>query len=419
MSGYFERIEDHLLDAVERQTAPRTSARRPARTRVAVATAAGLAAILALAVAGLLAAVGGSGPDRAALDRPETLNDALAVLRRDQRPGDAPASVVFAASAAAGEAHGPFHGRLDIGGVRRLVAGGPASGGLRLYLAPVRGPGSAAPQAPDRAADGAQAALVVLTDADDRPVQYPYGVTADALRSDHAWYLAWGLRAEPGPTERSVTQAEDALQGNRVRRIPDEVLRLMRMRSLQIQIVPDGVATVVYRYPAEQSGRGRLTAARIETSVAGNAAVTILRGSNANRYPATAMSLDADGKVVARARPRIHGRGPIAPEAICRGVELPARPSGRPRIGMSATLRDLCRQAGLPQAAYRRDRDYTLALWPDGTVTGQRAGSAISGVWHLAPGGEFPPRFTDLLPPARKLGHYQIGRDRDSDRWSP
>lgn len=410
MSTYFDRIEHHLLDAVERQARPRASAPRPARTRIAVATAAGLAAIVALAVAGLLAALGGSGADRAALDRPQTLNDALAVLRRDQRPGDAPATVVFAAIQAAQTAPAPYRGIVDTGGVRRLVAGGPASGDLRLYLAPMRGPGSAAPQSPDRAAGGAQAALVFLTDADDRPVQYPYGLTAHSLRSDRAWYIAYGLRAEPGLREkRAAAQPErDADAAAGVRSAPDAAKHpLMRMRSLQLQIVPDGVARVAYRYPASQIGPRYGGAATIVMPVAGNAAATVLGSGIANRYPATATMHDARGEVVGRAAPVIRGRGPIAPQAICRGVELPARPSGRPVIPVDGTtLRALCRQAGLPQEVYRRDSGYALLLWPDGTVIGRHDDGKLGEVWHLAPGGEFPPRFTDVLAPAEKLGHY-------------
>ncbi|MBB4664184.1 hypothetical protein [Conexibacter arvalis] len=487
MSGYFERIEHHLLDAVERPAATRerlhapcghatheptasdsgtagvrataratrartaaaraartaaaratrartaaaraartaaaraTRARpararatgRPARTRVATAT--GLVALVAIAAVAALWGGGAPPEEHAARDRPGTLPALLGVLRRDQRAGDAPPRVVAAARAAARRADPPYRGTVEAAAVRR-VAAIPAAGGHRVYLAPVQpaagtagtggdsasddGEAAGATAAADRSAASPTAALVILTDARDRPVQYPYGVTRTALGDGRAWYVAWGLRAGPGDHD----DRDDRDDGG-------------RMRSLQVQLVPDGVASVAYRYPAERYGPSRSPERTVRVTVTGNAAATVLRGSLASRYPGEAVLRDGAGEVVDRAVPVVRGRGPVAPAAVCRGAELPARPSGRPRIGIGAvTLRELCEQAGLPQRAYRRDSDYVLALFADGTVVGAPRGDAISSVWHMEPGGSFPPSFTDLLPPAKKLGHYPA---RPSDRRSP
>ena len=400
MSDYFERIERHLLDAVERQAAPvrrprrpaRAAGTRPARARLAVATAAGTVALLALAavlVAGLLRGGDGRAPDRAALGRQTTLDGALAVLRRDQRPGDAPSKVVAAARAAARRATGAFHGAVRRADVRLVARIEPD--GYRLYLAPLRQPGAPA-------AAAATAALVVLAERDGRPAQYPFGLTAADLRDGRAWYLAWGLRAAPG-------RASD----------------VTGMRSLQVQLVRDGAATVEYRYSATPIGRLRDVPRTLEVPVDGNAAVAVLDDGLADRYPSHAVVRDRDGRVLDRIRPAIPAsRGPVAPASVCSGTRLPSRPTGRPVIPMAgATVGDVCRTAGPPARAYRRDDDHLLLLYPDRTVLGT-VGERIGGVSHLTPGGVFPPPADDVLAPQVKLDRYPPSATaRDSDRRSP
>lgn len=220
-----------------------------------------------------------------------TLPALMEVLRRPQQPGDAPASVVRAARDAAATAQAPYAGRIDPAGVRRLAE----AVGHRLYLAPP---------------EGGEAALAILTDGSDRPVQRPYGLTPRLLRSG-AFYVLYGVRA-----------------------VGDEPKDL---RMLQLQLVPDRITRIDYRFPAVP-----------------------------------------------------------APEAVCRGVGLPRDPRRHPRGTGRLDVGGLCRQLGLPQQAYRHDVGVLVLRYGDRVYT--TSDGRVHGIAGRLPGDPFPPPLARAVP---------------------
>jgi hypothetical protein len=278
-----------------------------------------------------------------------TLAGQMAVLRRPQQATDAPATVVVTARKAAARAAAPYAGTIEAADVRRLAA----TGGHRLYLAPLQ---------------GGAAGLVILTDARDRSVQRPYGLTPQLLRSG-AFYLSYGLRGT-GTT-------------------PDD------RRSLQAQVVPDGVSWVEYRYPV---GRTMLAApaSGFGVVVRRNAAITVLQRDIANASPA--MIVAHDGRtVVQRVVPSTRGAGAVAPETICRGVSLPAQPARGPSRTGRMTLQRLCEQMGLPLRAHRAGPGELLLLYPGETLFAAHDG-VVGLMTHLTPGDPFPPPVARGVP---------------------
>ncbi|HEY4277131.1 MAG TPA: hypothetical protein VGM91_02865 [Conexibacter sp.] len=391
MSDYFERIEQQLLDAVERNATSTRLRLRPggAGGRVAIGTATAVCLLVAaVAALGLWATLKPDAAHVAPGAASGSLQSQLAVLRRPAAPGDAPLAVVAEAQHAARHARSPFNGTVDPRHIRRIAT---APGGLGVYLAPV-----------DRAgANASTSALLLAADetAARRRVWAPWGVTASALGKG-AVFVQIGLRSTGGPHATGISG----------------------LRSLQLQLVPDGVASVIYQYSAVPARplypNDNATAS---AAVSSNAAVVMLRGRLAGSGPIEAVSRDERGATVKRVNGSL-GEHAIAPRSVCAGVRLPANPTGvvdseKPVIRRGGaidralaqlparlpTMAGICRRAGAPVQAVKRDDGLAILRYDDGTVIGYRNGQ-IGTITHITSQSEFPPRFLDVLEPAPRLG---------------
>jgi len=425
MSDYFERVEAHLLDAVERRAERgrpgRGRGRGPARTRGGVAslaragtgagwpghgrriaslanraaTAGAVLASIGVALAAILLLHGRATPNDRASTAPAgpSLPSMLAVLRRSQTPDDAPPQVLASARTELSKAPKADAGTV-VTSLVRLVATGPD--GERLYIAPVRR---------NAARHGiVDYALVILTNADFRGVGRAYGATSQAIR-DGSFYVQTGLSAVKPPASRGGSSLDAAARALSQRLRP-------QVRSLIVQIVPDGIASVTDSYAtlggrlaevaAEFSGQTGLDRVRTIARPHDNVAFTELRGRLANELPASVVLRDGDGRVVHRAVPSTKGAGAVAPKRVCPGAK-PSTPGGR-EVGLSGmppwTRADVCRQLGAPLRAYRRTVGDLLMLYSGQTVIEVTHGKAGLQT-HLARGESFPPSWPRWLPPAR------------------
>lgn len=413
MSDYFDRIEQHLGDAVERRAAgargwgrlragrrrrrslaPAAAAaagsrgrRHPSRHRgrpprislvpsplrvalvppAAVATATCVFVLMSLAL--LIGVRGLTSADRGSAAKPPTLYEQLAVLRRDQVDGDAPGSVVRRARAATLDAVAPFNGPVDVGAIRRIA---DTSVGYRAYLVPLRpsrdlaGAGGLAARTSqhDTALPGDDAAMVILTDAADRPVERPYKLTARQLR-DAIW-LIHRVRA-------SKEVGDDAAS--------------RRIASLALQIVPDGIASVDYTFRTGVR-RGETDPTRTVRTAADRNVVVTARLTTDRAWWSSPMSLeerDADGRVVRENTGRSYPTAmEVDPIDVCRGVRLPEHPTGRTsRRGQS--VREACATAGLPARAAIGSDGYVIAEFPDGSQVVEypyHTGDGVDRSWY-------------------------------------
>lgn len=355
MSDYFERVEAQLLDAVER------GATRPNRARRRLRDAAGpvaLAAAGVLSVALALAAIlvlHGAPRGSITMSEAGSLPALMEVLRRPQLPGDAPATVLTAARQGVERTPSPYDGTVVPALVRRVVS----SAGYRVYVAPLRS--AAVPHAID-------AALVLLTDARDRPVQQPVGVTAFGLRAG-TFFISYGLAGR---------------------------------RSLLVQLVPDGVATAEYQLRSLLGSTGH-PARTLHANANGNAVTLVQRGRIADQPPSAIVLRDRRGAVVRRALPSTANRA-ISPSTLCKGIPPPQHPAEVPSSSPTPTrlpLADVCRQLGVPLRASNEGAGSLMLLYPHAIVTLQ---DGI--VFRIEPGpgrrvaGAFPSPGAPLALPA-------------------
>jgi hypothetical protein len=272
--------------------------------------------------------------------------------------------------------------------VRRLTFFHELSG-LSIYIAPVR------PHEPGAPID---AALVLLSDRGGTRVWRPYELTANALR-DGAVYFSFGFRARPARDGRSLGRAPSP-PPHGAAAIPGTLSR--GMRSLQIQIVPDGVASVDYAFPTEPWLFGTRTQS-VRSTASGNAVVVALNDRLSGAAPVEATARARSGAVVQHAVPSTRGRGELDARSVCGGVALPPGPTRTPLLRtLPVTLPELCRQFGPPLRAFRRDPDFVLVLYPSGTLVGANRGRAAL-LTHLPAGTRFPPPMLVGLPPAPRL----------------
>jgi RNA polymerase sigma-70 factor (ECF subfamily) len=355
--------EQGSSEAAVRQRVSRALAWLRAQLTVATVTAVGLL----VAVTAMVVLVGedatrpGGGPR-------DTLPALLEALRRPPQAGDAPPAVVELARTWAAKEDAWAPGTIDPGAVRQL---GRGAAGIHLHIAPVTPPAGSGPRT--TAATGPERGLLILADADGRPVGRPYRL--DAGMRGGVSLLAHEL--PPGDGD-----------------VP---------RTLQAQVVPDGIARIDYRYATTPNLISGATERRT-VAVNGNSAAVVLRGRLAGAPLLDVTAYDADGAVVTRDQAQVAGGGPVSPRALCRGVELPPGPTRRPQVSpVDATVRDLCAAAGLPLRAHREADGDLLLRYPGGLLFPADPNGSIRGqIWH-SPRGPFPPRDMLVIAPDRPM----------------
>jgi hypothetical protein len=371
MSDYFERIEAQLLDAVEREAGSsergERSRRRPTfpRPRIAVGTATVLATLAVVIVGvGLWAALDGHEEQPRVQAAHGPLAQQLAVLRRPQQPGDHPAAVVAAAQRAAALASTPFNGSVDPAHVRKLV---DVADGLAVFIAPVEHGGTAS------------AALLLLEDPATGKVQPPWGVTQQALRDGSAWFGA-RLKLRRAPNGKVMHTGAG-------------------LRSLFVQLVPDGVTSVRYRFQSQEPA-GPTTASFPTLRVRGNTVASELDGVFAFTPPRRETARDAHRRALWSVLPDAQVK--IAPKAACPGVTTPPRRPRTFRFFSTSTLDDVCEEMGLPVAATRRSDGTLFVRFLDGTVFSSLDGKL--GVYtHVRLPSEWPVTRFDGIDGAPQL----------------